>query len=328
MTDQIFVGVDVAKDWLDIHHASHGAIRINNSHAAVRSFAARCAKEGAWVMFEASGGYDHQLRDALESAQVRFSRINPRQARDFARAMGVIGKTDRVDARMLAELGARLTPAPTQPLPPERRALQAQATRRRQLVEMRKQEATRLQQTADPVARADIRGVIAMFDRRIAKIEARMTDLVTADPELAAIERQLRTAPGVGPIVAATLIAELPELGQIDRRSIAALAGLAPIARDSGRRSGPRSIGGGRPIVRTILYLAALQASRCLQAAGKSVKTATIATARKLVVVLNAMPDSGTDYRPTTVVIVADKPGAVQSAHAPLHRPACLGVTP
>ena len=312
MTDQIFVGVDVAKDWLDIHHASRGATRINNSHAAVRSFAARCAKEGAWVVFEASGGYDHQLRDALESAQVRFSRINPRQARDFARAMGVIGKTDRVDARMLAELGARLTPAPTQPLPPERRALQAQATRRRQLVEMRKQEATRLQQTAAPVARADIRGVIAMLDRRIAKIEARMTDLVTADPELAAIERRLRTAPGVGPIVAATLIAELPELGQIDRRSIAALAGLAPIARDSGRRSGPRSIGGGRPIVRTILYLAALQASRRspqfihfrerLQAAGKSVKTAIIATARKLVVVLNAMLASGTDYHPTAVV--------------------------
>jgi transposase len=311
MTDQTFVGVDVAKDWLDIHHAGHGATRINNSHAAVRSFAARYAKEGAWVVFEASRGYDHQLRDALESAQVRFSRINPRQARDFARAMGVIGKTDRVDARMLAELGARLTPAPTQPLPPERRALQAQATRRRQLVEMRKQEATRLQQTADPAARADIRGVIAMLDRRIAKIEARMTDLVTADPELAAIERRLRTAPGVGPVVAATLIAELPELGQIDRRSIAALAGLAPIARDSGRRSGPRSIGGGRPIVRTILYLAALQASRRsprfihfrerLQAAGKSVKTAIIATAR-LVVTLNAMLASGTDYRPTAVV--------------------------
>ena len=312
MTEQVFIGVDVAKDWLDIHHASHGAIRINNSQAAARSFAARCAKEGAWVVFEASGGYDHQLRDALEAAQVRFNRINPRQARDFAKAMGVIGKTDRVDARMLAELGARLTPAPTQPLPPQRRALQAQATRRRQLVEMRKQEATRLQQTADPVARADIRGVIAMLERRIAKIEARMTDLVTAAPELAAIDRRLRTAPGVGPVVAATLIAELPELGQIDRRSIAALAGLAPIARDSGRRSGPRSIGGGRPIVRTILYLAALQASRRspafiqfrerLQAAGKSVKAAIIATARKLVVTLNAMLASGTDYRPTAAV--------------------------
>ena len=129
MTNQIFVGVDVAKDWLDIYHASHGATRINNSPAAARSFAVRCAKEGVWVVFEASGGYDHQLRDALETAQVRFSRINPRQARDFAKAMGVIGKTDRVDARMLAELGDRLTPAQTPTLPPDRRALQAQATR-------------------------------------------------------------------------------------------------------------------------------------------------------------------------------------------------------
>jgi len=218
VTDQIFVGVYVAKDWLNIHHASHGAARINNSPAAARSLAVRCAKEGAWVVFEASDGYDRQLRDALESAQVRFSRINPRQARDFAGAMGAIGKTDHADARMLTELGNRLTPAQTQPLPPERRALQAQATRRRQLFETRKQEATRLQQTADPVARTDIRGVIALLDRRMAKIEARITDLVSADTELAAIDRRLRTAPGVGPVVAATLIAELPELGQIDRR--------------------------------------------------------------------------------------------------------------
>ena len=254
MTDQTFVGVDVAKDWLDIHHASHGATRINNSHAAVRSFAARCAKEGAWVVFEASGGYDHQLRDALESAQVRFSRINPRQARDFARAMGVIGKTDRVDARMLAELGARLTPAPTQPLPPERRALQAQATRRRQLVEMRKQEATRLQQTADPAARADIRGVIAMLDRRIAKIEARMTDLVTADPELAAIERRLRTAPGVGPVVAATSLPSCPSLARstgaasphlpasLRSRATADAAQVLDPSAAAARSSGPSSI--------------------------------------------------------------------------------------
>jgi transposase len=308
VTQQLFVGVDVAKDWLDVHHPGRGARRIDNAPAAARAFAARCAKEGAWVVFEASGGYDHQLRDALEAAGVPFSRINPRQARDFARAMGVIGKTDRVDARMLSELGARLTPARTSPLPPARRALQAQATRRRQLVEMRKQEATRLKQTADAEARADIRAVVALLDRRIARVEARMADLVAADPDLAAVDRRLRTAPGVGPIVAATLIAELPELGRLGRRSIAALAGLAPVARDSGRRSGPRSIGGGRPVVRTILYLAALQASRRaeafkqfrnrLQAAGKPVKAALIATARKLLVTLNAMLAAEADYRP------------------------------
>jgi transposase len=308
VTQEVFVGVDVAKDWLDIYHPGRGAHRIDNSPSATRAFATRCARQGVWVVFEASGGYERGLREALEAAGVRFSRVNPRQARDFARAMGVIGKTDRVDARMLSELGARLGPAPTPPLSPTRRALQAQATRRRQLVAMRKQEATRLQQTADAEARADIRAVIVVLDRRIAKAEARMTAIVAADPELAAIERRLRTAPGVGPIVAATLIAELPELGQLDRRRIAALAGLAPVARDSGKRSGPRSIGGGRTIVRTILYLAALQASRRsavfkefrdrLDTAGKPVKAALTATARKLLVTLNAMLASGTDYRP------------------------------
>jgi len=312
MMQELYVGVDVAKDWLDIHHPYRGARRIDNAPAALKAFAATCAKEGGWIVFEASGGYDHLLRAALEAAQVRFSRVNPRQARDFARAMGVIGKTDRVDARMLSELGSRLRPAPTEPLAASRRALQAQATRRRQLVEMRKQEATRLQQTADAEARADIRSLIAVLDRRIAKADAHMAALIAADPELAAADRRLKTVPGVGPVVAATLIAELPELGRLDRRRIAALAGLAPIARDSGKRLGRRTIGGGRPVVRTMLYIAALHASRrCqvfasfrsrLMAAGKPVKSALTATARKLLGVLNAMLMTGTDYRQMTDV--------------------------
>ncbi len=307
---QLFIGVDVAKDWLDVHHPLHGAMRIANTPAAAQSFAASCAKQAAWLVFEASGGYDRVLRETLETRGVRFSRVNPRQARDFARAMGVIGKTDRVDARMLAELGARLQPTATQPVTAARRALQAQATRRRQLVEIRKQEATRLHQTTDKQARADITSLIAVLDRRIAKVEAQMAALVDADPETQAIGRRLQTAPGVGPIVAATLIAEMPELGQLDRRRIAALAGLAPIARDSGKRVGPRNIGGGRPVVRTILYLAALQASRRsavfrtfrerLSLAGKPTKAALIATARKLLVTLNAMLATGTDFDPAT----------------------------
>lgn len=307
MTQQLYVGVDVAKAWLDIHHPGRPPQRIENLPAAVRSFAARCAKLDVWVIFEASGGYDRGLREALEAVGVRFTRVNPRHARDFAKAMGVIGKTDRVDARMLAELGARLTPPQTQPLSPSRRAIQAQATRRRQLVDLRRQELSRLPQTTDPELRADIRAIIAILDRRIAKAEARMTALIAADVELAEIDRRLRTAPGVGPVVAATLIAELPELGHIDRRRIAALAGLAPVPHDSGKRSGRRAIDGGRAIVRTILYLAALQASRRsapfrvfrdrLQAKGKAVKAALTATARKLLVTLNAMLVSGTDYR-------------------------------
>ena len=305
---EVFVGVDVAKDWLDVYHPDHGARRIENTPKAVRAFAASSAKAGLWIVFEASGGYDRLLREALEAAAVRFSRINPRQARDFAKAMGVIGKTDRVDARMLAELGARLRPPATEPVAGVRRALQAQATRRRQLVEFRKQEANRLQQTADAKARADMRSLIAVLDRRIAKIDARIRAIIEADPELAEADRRLQTVPGVGPIVVATLIAELPELGRLDRRSIAALVGLAPIARDSGKRVGRRTIGGGRPVVRTMLYIAGLHASRRdavfrafrtrLEAAGKPVKATITATARKLLTVLNAMLASHTDYQP------------------------------
>lgn len=307
MMQEVFIGVDVAKDWLDVHHPRCGARRIANAPAAVRRFAAACAREDAWIIFEASGGYDRLLREALEAAEVRFSRVNPRQARDFARAMGVIGKTDRVDARMLSEFGARLRPAPAEPLAASRRALQAQATRRRQLVELRKQEVTRLQQTADAEARADIRSLVAVLDRRIAKVEARMAALIAADAELAALYRRLQTVPGVGPVVAATLITELPELGRLDRRRIAALAGLAPIARDSGKRAGRRTIGGGRPVVRTMLYIAALHASRRsmdfstfrnrLEANGKPRKAAITATARKLLGVLNAMLATDADYR-------------------------------
>ncbi|MEE8455269.1 MAG: IS110 family transposase [Limibaculum sp.] len=307
---EIFIGVDVSMDWLDIHHPCpghrRGAQQIANGGRELTAFARRAARAGAWVIFEATGGYDRALCEALEQAGARFSRVNPARARDFARAIGVIGKTDRVDAQMLALMGERLRPALTEPVPPARRALQAQVTRRFQLVEMRKQEATRLKQTADSGACADIRSHIALLGRRIARFDARIETLTTEDEAFARIERRLRTAPGIGPVVAATLIAELPELGSLDRRRIAALAGLAPVARDSGKRNPPRAIAGGRPVLRRMLYLAALQASRRhpvfmafrarLQDQGKSPKTAIIAVARKLLTILNAMLRSQTDF--------------------------------
>ena len=180
--------------------------------------------------------------------------------------------------------------------------------RRRQLVDLRKQEDTRLKQTADPDVRADIRSLIVVLQRRIVKIEKEMVKLVKSDQELSKVNDILQSAPGVGPIVAATLLSERPELGHVDRRAIAALAGLAPVARDSGKRSGPRAIGGGRPVIRTILYLAGLHASQAssnfkgfrkrLEGAGKRPKAAIIATARKLLVTLNAMIASGQKYAP------------------------------
>lgn len=307
--DQVYIGVDVAKAWLDIHYPSRGDQRIENTPTQIRRFARAAAREGVWVIFEASGGYDRALRDGLEACQASFSRVNPRQARDFARAMGVIGKTDRVDARMLAIFGQKLQPTQTPAISATRQALLAQITRRRQLVEMRKQEATRLQQTTDRDARSDMKGLIVVLERRIEKIEARIAETIRNSPEMAETDRMLQSVPGVGMIVSATLMAELPEIGTTDRRKIAALAGLAPIARDSGQRQGKRVIGGGRPTVRTVLYLAALHASRHsetfkafrrkLQDSGKPVKAALTATARKLLCVLNSMVSDGAYFRET-----------------------------
>jgi len=307
MMDQIYIGVDVAKAWLDIYHPARGAKRIENTPAGVRSFARAAARAGVWVIFEASGGYDRVLRDGLEAAQASFSRVNPRQARDFARAMGVIGKTDRLDARMLAPFGQRLQPPQTPPGSPTRQVLLAQITRRRQLVEMRKQEVTRCQQTTDCDSRSDIKSLILLLERWIEKVETRIAEIIRSSPELAETDRRLQSVPGVGTIVAATLMAELPEIGTTDSRKIAALAGLAPIARDSGQRNERRVIGGGRATVRTALYLAALHASRHsamfrafrqkLQEAGKPVKAALTATARKLRSVLNSVVADGTCFR-------------------------------
>jgi transposase len=305
---QSIIGVDVAKDWIDARPRGGKLERIAMEEAALRRFGEAAARDGARVVFEATGGYDRPLAAALAAAGVAHARVNPARARHFARANGIAAKTDRVDAGVLAERGARLELAPAVPLSPARRALQALATRRRQLVGMRKQELTRSQQTQDPLARASIARVIAFFGSEIKDLEDRIAAAVAADPALAEPARRLRTVPGVGPVVAAGLLAELPELGRVDRRTIAALAGLAPVADDSGHRRGPRKIAGGRPVPRSLLYIAALHASRRdpgfrafrtrMQANGLTVKQALVATARKLLTVLNAMLRTGTDFVP------------------------------
>ena len=302
------IGVDVAKDWIDVQPLDGRPERIAMTPAALADFAEAAARRNALVVFEASGGYDRPLAAALEAAGVEHARVDPAKARQFARATGRRAKTDRLDAAMLAEMGARLALVPTEPLSPARRALKALAARRRQLVAMRKAELTRRDQTGDAFCRISIERLLALLATEIATIEAEIDRLLAEDDELVAVARRLRTAPGVGPVVATTLIAELPELGGRDRRRIAALAGLAPMADDSGARKGVRKVAGGRPLLRSLLYLAALQASRHdpglaafrarLQEAGKSPKQAIVAVARKLLVILNAMLRAGTDFTP------------------------------
>lgn len=304
---QDVIGVDIAKDWIDVFFLSaRRAERVPMATAELRAFAARA--RGALVVFEASGGYEHPLAEALDAADVTYARVNPRQAREFARATGRLAKTDRVDARVLAEMGRALALRPTPPADPGRARLAGLMGRRDDLGAMLRAEMARLRQARDASVRRDIGSMITLLRRRIGKLEAEIAAVIGADEALSDRSRLLRTMPGVGPLLAASLLARLPELGRLDRRAIASLAGLAPHACDSGRFRGKRRIWGGRAEVRRTLYLAGFIASRYdpalrafrrkLQEAGKPAKLAIVACARKLLTVLNAMLRDQREHRP------------------------------
>ena len=304
---QDVIGVDIAKDWIDVFFLSaRRAERVPMATAELRAFAARA--RGALVVFEASGGYEHPLAEALDAADVTCTRVNPRQAREFARATGRLAKTDRVDARVLAEMGRALALRPTPPADPGRARLAGLMGRRDDLGAMLRAEMARLRQARDASVRRDIGSMITLLRRRIGKLEAEIAAVIGADEALSDRSRLLRTMPGVGPLLAASLLARLPELGRLDRRAIASLAGLAPHACDSGRFRGKRRIWGGRAEVRRTLYLAGFIASRYdpalrafrrkLQEAGKPAKLAIVACARKLLTVLNAMLRDQREHRP------------------------------
>lgn len=300
----VYIGVDVAKRWIDVFDPQEGHVRVPTAELA--RFA-RQLPEGVLVVFEASGGYERALVAALQKAGVPSARVNPRQAREYARATGRLAKTDRVDACMLAEMGSALGLEATPSLGKAARRLAALVARRDDLVAMRVQEKNRLAQAHDPAVKADIRSMIALLDRRVAKADTAIADQIATDDALAARAERLRTAPGIGPVTAAVLTARLPELGHVDRRAIASLAGLAPHACDSGQMRGKRMIWGGRADVRRALYLAAFAASRCdpdlkafrtrLTDAGKPHKLALIACARRLLERLNAIIRDDRDYR-------------------------------
>jgi transposase len=305
---QNILGVDVAKDWIDICDLASGRIfRIGAKPRALKAFASKLPKD-ALIVFEASGGYERALMDALEAAGLAYARINPRQAREFARATGRLAKTDRVDARVLAEMGKALGLAPTPPVDPARRRLAELIARREDLVGAVTAETNRLHQAADPFVRRDIRSHLAVLRRRKLLLETEIAGHTRKHEALDALVRRIQTVPGFGPAIAPAIVAYLPELGALDRRAIASLGGLAPHACDSGQRRGKRQVWGGRAQVRRALYLAAFIASRCdpqlrafrqrLFAAGKPIKLVLIAVARKLLTILNAMIRDGHDYQP------------------------------
>lgn len=305
----VVVGIDIAKHHLDVFDSVRGrAEQWSNSAAAVERLAARFAAAGALVVFEATGCYDRHLRRGLEAAGVAFARVNPRRARDFAKAAGFLAKTDRCDARMLAVMGRALGRSLAAPHPAgaasERLALLHK--RRDQLVAMRQQERTRLSECWDGEIAADLEHHVAWLDDQVRAVEARIRACIAASDELKKAEPLLRSVPGIGPVAAASLLAFAPELGQRTGKSITALAGLAPFNADSGQSRGQRHIRGGRKRIRDALYMAALAAvrtnprfghfHRTLIAAGKPPKVALIAVARKLLVTANAIIRDRTPY--------------------------------
>jgi transposase len=305
-----FVGIDVSKAHLDVAARPGGAaFRVTNDPAGLAELVERLGPmTPALVVTEATGGYELPAVAALRAAGIPVAAVNPRQARDFARGTGRLAKTDAIDAAALAHFAEAVRPEPRPAEPAERLALDALLSRRRQLIEMRVMESNRLETCADPAVRAAIARHIAWLEAEEAEADRLLEEAVRSSPAWRERDELLRSIPGVGPVVSRTLLAALPELGSADGGRLAALAGLAPFARDSGPRRGPRSVRGGRPEVRRVLYLAALSAARRggpltefaerLRARGKRAKVILVAVARRLLVIANAVLRTGVPWDP------------------------------
>ena len=300
------IGVDVARNWIDVFHLASGkAEHIAKSKRAFARFVP-CARDSL-VVLEASGGCERPLTDALVRAGVDDVRVDPRRARAFARATGKLARTDRVDAEILARMGRALELKPTAPVDAQRALLAELVARRDDLVAAIVAETSRASMARDPWIRKDSAKLIKELRKHRAAVEKRIADHITACESLAHESRRLTSVPGIGPALSAVLMARLPELGRLDRRRIAALAGLAPHAADSGRSRGKRRIWGGRADVRRSLYLAGFVASRHdpaikafrarLQTAGKPFKVVITACARKLLTILDAMARNDQHHR-------------------------------
>lgn len=305
----VTVGIDVAKAHVDVFvlGASSGVQRFSNDADGHSALAAALLPLGTGlVVMEATGGYEAALACALQASGLPVAVLNPRQARDFARSMGRLAKTDAVDARMLAEMAAVLVRREdlvrfVRPVADEcQQWLAALVTRRRQLLAMLGSERQRLQITPRKL-HPSIEAIIAVIKAQLDDLEAQMVGHVRE--HFSGLDGLLQSTNGIGPVASATLIAQLPELGRLNRREIAALVGVAPMSNDSGNRKGRRRVQGGRFEIRRVLYMATLTAARYnpvirafyerLKAAGKLPKVALVACMRKLLTMLNAMVRTG-----------------------------------
>jgi transposase len=303
-----FVGIDVSKAQLDVAVRPSGErIQVGNSEEGIAMLTKKLGEiRPGLIVLEATGGYQATVVASLGLAKLPVAVVNPRQVRDFAKATGRLAKTDLLDAEILARFGEAIRPVPKPLLDEETRALEAQITRRRQVVEMIVAETNRLAQ-AHKSLRPSIKAHINFLKRELQDINRDMEEALRKTPLWREYDDLLQSVPGVGRVTAATLLVELPELGRLNRKQIAALVGVAPLNCDSGTSRGKRRIWGGRASVRAALYMATLTAVRTnpairrfyerLCAAGKAKKLALTACMRKLLTIVNAMVRSKEPWR-------------------------------
>jgi len=298
---EIIVGIDVSKDRLDVHVLPSGeAFWVSNDHAGVEDLIERLVGLSPSIVgLEATGGFERLAVATLAGAGLAVVVVNPAQVRAYANALGKRAKTDPIDAAVIAAFVAATKPQLRPLRDTETEALAELVARRRQIVQMMVAEENRARTTTAKQAQKSIQRLLVALRRELASLDADMDDHIRKSPVWRVNEKLLSSVPGVGPIVARSLIAEMPELGSLDRRQIAALAGLAPWTRQSGKWRGKSFIGGGRSRVRAVLFMAALVAIRHnpvlkafrdrLVAAGKPKIVAVVATMRKLLTILNAI---------------------------------------
>jgi transposase len=313
MTGEMFVGIDVSKAHLDVAvRPTKERWQEDNTVEGIERLVTKLSSlTPAAIITEATGGMEMACVAALAAAELPVVVINPRQGRDFAKSLGRLAKTDRIDAEVLAHFGEAVRPE-VRPIPDEQaRRLHAVLVRRRQLLEMLVAEQNRLVLTHTDM-QPRLKEHIAWLRAEVDRLDADLRQQIQDTPVWREKDELLRSVPGVGPVTANTILAELPELGQLNRKKIAALVGVAPYNRDSGQMRGQRAIWGGRASVRNSLYMATLSATRCnavirahyeqLRKQGKPFKVAIVACMRKLLTILNAMLHSNTAWKPGLAV--------------------------
>jgi len=304
-----FVGIDVAKATLELYRSDEGqSLSVANDQEGHRKLLTLLPHAGqCLIVVEATGGYQRELVMQLVEHGHLVAVVNPKRVRDYARASGAQAKTDRIDARVLASFGQAFRPRTVEKTSEKQQQLAASVLRRRQLVELRAIEKNHRESAPSQSIRKNVQKVIDVLDKQIRQIEQQIEELLESDKQWKTKAELIASVPGVGPVLTATLLIELPEAGRLNRKQIAALAGLAPYNHDSGKFAGKRRIAGGRSALRKVLYMAARAATRCnpaiqelyrrLLKRGKANKVAIVACMRKLLTVINQLIKTNTSWK-------------------------------